>query len=1233
MKQLPLVILFVAVGFCSPFTTKAQQGNVLFFVAQADAYYSEFIVAKAALEAAGYMVDVRTATPNPAGMYMLPLGTDIAATANTLPGSSYAVFQQQFQSSFGATWNAALNATPATVPVNGPVQDVPDMKNYSALVIAGGTGINEYRIDGSYNGHGTATASDVQAAAEKLNALALNALANGKPVLAQCHGASLPVFWRIPGTVGTGAESLGFSLLKNNQAAGYPEPQTAAALAGLFVQFKPEDRVTVSSPHVSFNDDENGEYKIISSRDWYPQTVAHATRTLLNIIETYPVKNDATRSISVLVLHGGANNPGNCSFLNRSNDIPCNYGAGGNLPADYTHLQNLLLANSPKDEYNFTINQLNLTGALPYNDNVQASILSYLKSYDVVLFYKHWSTGVSSNLQNALVAYADQGGGVLALHHGLYNDIDGALNKNILASQLFGAESAMATWSANLTNYSLFSTNYGHFVSTFGLDLPAAQQAPGNWFSNQPLQPSNLSYSTYPNFPVYDEIYNNMSFVAGQTFGRGVNNINPLFSNDLTPAGQCHTSGFVKLFNSSGDHSVGRVCYMQVGERTESINISHRYGQVVRNAVAWAAGNFYGGTPTVWTGAVNNVWNNAANWTAGVPNENSNAWVPLVAILPALAATESVRNITIDSGAVVANSGQLNIKGNLTLNGVMEGNGSCIMNGRIPQVIFGNGTIVNLTVQNNTGVSVSADANIKVAGTLNLTTGLFNTNNRLVLRSTASGTAIVAPVTGSITGRVTVERYCQNKRAWRLMTAPLNSNGLSGDFSIKNTWQLNANIYGSSNLSGTLDGVTPGSTMLAYNVNTQSYLPVLNTQTTLLFTNAAVAGNNTYFLWVRGNRSIAAGGGSSDVTFSAAGNLQTGNQVFSFDGRNVNDFMAFGNPYASPVDLNAVATSGLTSSFYVWDPNLASYGAWVTMVNLGGGNWQTSPNTNQQDRFLQSGQGFFVQAAATNGSITFNESSKASTTYANVFRPPGSSIKTLRLNLAVIDANGGHKVTDGVLAMFDNAFSRGVGREDAKKLRNMEENMGIASNGGTFAVEGRPMPEDADTLLLQIDSLKERAGYQFEFSPANFAGENTEAWLKDRFLNKAAPISLAENSMYSFNVDSNQLSKAADRFIIVVKKKIPVPEESSKMILVFPNPVRDERICFKMGNAAAGVYTAAVSDAAGRNIITRQFVYHGDGAAITVPIKSSLLAAGIYQLRIETAKFSAVERFIVAKQD
>ncbi|MCB0375898.1 MAG: hypothetical protein KDD04_08270, partial [Sinomicrobium sp.] len=226
-------------------------------------------------------------------------------------------------------------------------------------------------------------------------------------------------------------------------------------------------------------------------------------------------------------------------------------------------------------------------GTPTYNDLLQ---------YDAVVFFKHWSSGVTTALQNALIAYANDGGGVVALHHAVYNEPEGALNKDILIDQLFGVESGPGVDVSNaaLQNYHLFSVNYGHFVSTYGVDLAGDNpglSAPGSWSGNSPSTSGNLSYSYYQNFGIYDEIYDNITFTPGQSFGRGVNQITPLFSNDVNGYADpvSHASGFVKLFNPSGDGSVGRVVFFQPGERRESVTINHRYGQVIRNAVVWAA--------------------------------------------------------------------------------------------------------------------------------------------------------------------------------------------------------------------------------------------------------------------------------------------------------------------------------------------------------------------------------------------------------------------------------------------------------------------------------------------------------------------------------------------------------------------------------------------------------------------------------------------------------------------
>lgn len=593
IKLLPAICLLFQFTHLS-----AQTGNILLYVSHEQTYYSEYIVMYEALSAAGYQVDVRSASNDSASTYMLPMGTDISATAATLPGGSYVQFTNQFQDLFGTPWNASVNPTPDYIPVNGRIQDVVDMSGYDALVVAGGTGAIDYRVDGVYASQGAGprliSAATVQQAAEKLNALALDALADGKPVMAQCHGASLPVYWRIPSTSGPGEESLGYSLLKDQFATGFPDAQTPIYLSSLNVNHRINDKVMVTSPHSSFNDNGLAEFKIITTQDWYPQTVAYAARTLINILETYPSNTTMLNNTSVLILHGGATDTTNCGPGNLANDVPCNYGGTPNFPADYTYIQNLLNANSVNDDYDFTVTNVNLTGSLPYDPNNGNSVLSFLQQFDVVVFFKHWATGMNDTLQNAIVTYADNGGGVLALHHGLYGHTNGLGNKTILINQLFGAQSAEATWSGNLANYNLINTNYGHFVSTYGINYPTPTLAPGVWGANPPLEVANNSFSYLHRFPIYDEIYNNMSFIPGETFGREVNDITPIFSNDYTTASQCHTAGFVKLFDGDLNGNVGKVAYYEAGERRESISINHLYGQVLRNTVVWLASSEQG---------------------------------------------------------------------------------------------------------------------------------------------------------------------------------------------------------------------------------------------------------------------------------------------------------------------------------------------------------------------------------------------------------------------------------------------------------------------------------------------------------------------------------------------------------------------------------------------------------------------------------------------------------------
>ncbi len=562
----------------------------MMFVSHEQTYYSEYIVMKSALESSGYEVEVRSATSLDFSVYMDPY-ISIPAAADDYDYGDYAQFQTQFQNNFDSPWDEALNSVPSHANVDGSIVEIESMDNYVGLIVVGGLGALDYRMDGDFNSQGSGireiSTQLVQQVAEKLNDLALDAISHGKPVMAQCHGSSIPVFWRVPDTAGTGAEAIGFSLLKGGRATGFPDSDTPVLLHEFDVEFMVHDRVTISNPYSELLDDASGNGLIVTTRDWYPQTVAYAARTFLNILESYPLIENRTKTVHTLILHGGELNAMDCSPSNRINDIPCNYPS--QLPADFQDLMNLLESTSG-DDFVFEVDHLDVTSSdLPYENQITSFIYDYLIQFDVVIFYKHWSTGFTNQLLQALEDYVDDGGGLVSLHHGLYNDIDpGGQSKDILVN-LFGAQSSESGWSAQLDDYQLYNTNYGHFITSFMTYYDSAILEPEVWTINPLPENANSNSSYLPAKSVNDELYLNMAFEESTVFGRDDNQTIGLLSNAEDPDFIQHTSAFCKEVDLDENLHKGRVFYLQVGENPENYLPNSFIGQVIRNGIRWSA--------------------------------------------------------------------------------------------------------------------------------------------------------------------------------------------------------------------------------------------------------------------------------------------------------------------------------------------------------------------------------------------------------------------------------------------------------------------------------------------------------------------------------------------------------------------------------------------------------------------------------------------------------------------
>ncbi len=265
-----------------------------------------------------------------------------------------------------------------------------------------------------------------------------------------------------------------------------------------------------------------------------------------------------------------------------------------------------------------------------------------------------------------------------------------------------------------------------------------------------------------------------------------------------------------------------------------------------------------------------------------------------------------------------------------------------------------------------------------------------------------------------------------------------------------------------------------------------------------------------------------------------------------------NSYESIGNPYASRIDLEYMfdndLISGVDDSFYTWDPTLSgSYGVGgyqTISKNLG---YKPVPgipgNTTQyydpavKANFIESGQAFFVHnSSGTNGMVSFNENCKASgSRLVNREFNEDASKQFLRTYLYTEDDD----MADGNAVVFGDNFSNAIDYNDALKILNGGENFGLFREEKIIAVEARQRINTTDTLFYYFNNLK-RQNYRLRFFAENMRNE-FDVTLVDRFLNSKKPVSFYDSSFHSFSITSEAASELADRFMLLLTRRVALP--------------------------------------------------------------------------------------------
>ena len=643
----------------------------------------------------------------------------------------------------------------------------------------------------------------------------------------------------------------------------------------------------------------------------------------------------------------------------------------------------------------------------------------------------------------------------------------------------------------------------------------------------------------------------------------------------------------------------------------------------------------------VWTGSTSTDWSVATNWTNNVlPTTGVTVTIPSApSNQPLLSTDVSIGGILLD-GSVGINGHSFTITGAVSGTGIINGSATStlILNTNSNNSInFGTSAtdslLANLTVS-GTGTEIIGTG-IGITGKLTVSAGTLNTGNHLTLKSTSiTNTAVVDVVTGTITGKVTVERYIPSgKRAFRDLCPEVANAG-----AILNNWQEGGNypagygIYitgvkgaapGGVDANTGLDKTQTGNPSL-YIYGTGSWPSVTNTKTTNLDPfmgyRASIRGDRTYNIYTPDPAAMV-----SSTTLRATGNLVTGNVQYTTSNvtssaytstaaklvSGTNNFSLVANPYVCPIDWETIyanaGTQNVSSSYWYFDPTFMT-GGYATYVTYNAVNHlNNNPSASKLSRYIQPGMAFFVQNTGSTPALSITESNKApNSTKTAVFKTMAPNYLHVSLWKNI---NGENTNIDGAVAVFSSDFTKVIGDKDSKKIPNGGENLFIKQSNTDLSIAGLPIPTENEEIAINLNQLVAGTTYQLQLNASQFTTTGMDVFIKDKLLNTIVPA--ADGINFTATKDATTYE---GRFSVVFKAAKVNPVFVKGTISIYPNPVTNSKFNLQMSNMEKGTYTVNVINNLGQVVLNSTISNESDESLKTIASKG--LTAGVYTVQV-----------------
>jgi hypothetical protein len=493
-----------------------------------------------------------------------------------------------------------------------------------------------------------------------------------------------------------------------------------------------------------------------------------------------------------------------------------------------------------------------------------------------------------------------------------------------------------------------------------------------------------------------------------------------------------------------------------------------------------------------------------------------------------------------------------------------------------------NNTLRNLTINAGTSRTVTLGSVLNItSGSASgiVTVGLgstLNTGGFLTLKSDASGTASIGNSAGTISGNINVERYISGSgRKWRFLSTPVVGQTLANwgsQFYITGPGTAGATL-GSSNSNGY---ATTRGNLLGFAATTSSVRKYVESTAGDLNIGWADLGSNTtstltpgegYRAFIRGPISgnysvdtLAIGSTANSENQSLFTLVQTGSVSNNVNAGTVNLPVTFtsnngtsndgwnlvGNPYPSNIDWNAVGKTSISNTMYIFNPSNNVYGSYDGLTGV-----------NSVNRFIPSGQSFFVKATTNSPSpiLSLTEAVKVSNT-SPILLKTGDELNTLRIKLFKDSMEN----DETVIRFYEGKNDEFIDGEDVPKFVN--ENVNISSSFGNkvYSMVNYLSLNSLTNKVVKLAAWVSTPGsYKMEFNQTEDFDANVKIYLRDNYNNTVT--NLRDKPTYTFNIDTSKASTQDGRLEIIFTDKAytSTSENISEVtdVLVFPNPAKD----------------------------------------------------------------------------